>query len=573
MMGTTIMKQINTSKIEDDLDSSHEHSDNINNISSNSTNNHDDITILKQRINDLEKELKALKDEKAQWQMKNYQSEALPSFPIITKMNELHLLFGSDQYKEHLHASHANHDEAGNSCNANLSNVSPSLSSIIMSHLSHDEIKRYCRQLLVENGIIDTIGQLKIRNARVLVVGAGGIGSTVLLYLSGFGIGTIGVIDYDTIEVSNLHRQIIHTNTRIGINKSISACTSIKCFNPTINCHAITYPLDTMNAIEIIQYYDIVIDASDNPVTRYVINDASIFASNKPPLISGSAIGYEGQITVYNYKNGPCYRCLYPNPKISASCASCSDIGVYGPVPGLIGILQSMEAIKVITNESSSSSTSTLHDRMILYDAIECTFQTIKKSKKHPKCPICSDNPSIRSMTDSQTNLLYCRGPNNTNNSNDTQSSPSASTLINHNFHITCRDYKRSILDNKVHHILIDVRMKHQFAICSLRHSINIPLEDIIQNKEKVYEKLVTLSSNHNKTTHDDDFTIYCICRRGIASTEATNILQQYVHEQQQQQLQQHDHTTTFKRSMMIRNIQGGLTAWQQQVDPNFPIY
>lgn len=579
-------------------------------------NMNDDITTissinsLQQRINDLENEVKALKDEKIQWEKMKYNEEQLttttkcvvenpPSlFPIISNINEFHLLFlnGDECHKDNNQEEHhrnvpqedetLNDDTPIHNTTASTETTTTNLSSIINSCLSNDEIKRYCRQLLVENGIIDVIGQMKINNSKVLVIGAGGIGSTVLMYLSGFGIGIIGIIDYDTIEISNLHRQIIHNNNRIGINKSISACTSIKLFNPFTNCHAITFPLNAINAIEIIEKYDIIIDASDNPYTRYIINDACVL-SNKP-LISGSAIGYEGQITIYNYNNGPCYRCLYPNPKISSSCSSCSDIGVYGPVPGIIGILQSMETIKIIT-----SSSTTLHDRMILYDAIECTFRTMKKPLKHPKCPICSNNPTIQSMIDSQQNLLYCCGPSTIQQQSP---SPSLSSANDSQNNISCHDYKELILDKNVDHILIDVRMKHQYEICSFQHAINIPLEDLITGRNNVYEQIMnnmlkTTNNTINGSDHSDNNTvkaIYCICRRGIASTEAAQVIQQYFHDnelidivrQQQYDGENKNHeesmlpmNTNWNKKIIVWNITDGLTAWQQQVDPDFPIY
>jgi adenylyltransferase and sulfurtransferase len=213
--------------------------------------------------------------------------------------------------------------------------------------LSPDQVERYSRQLLLQEGF-GVKGQGKMLSSSVLVVGAGGIGSTVLLYLAACGIGRISVLDFDVVETSNLHRQIIHKQKNVGLNKAVSACQTLLDLNPSIQCRPLQTILNHLNAMEIIQDHDCIVDASDNPRTRYLINDACVLAGK--PLISGSAIGTEGQLSVFNWKDGPCYRCLFPKPSITAGAKSCSDNGVLGPVPGLIGVLQSLEVIKVLTD-------------------------------------------------------------------------------------------------------------------------------------------------------------------------------------------------------------------------------
>jgi adenylyltransferase/sulfurtransferase len=213
--------------------------------------------------------------------------------------------------------------------------------------LSPQQIERYSRQLLISGGF-GVEGQLKLLQSSVLIVGAGGIGSTVILYLAASGVGKMTIIDFDEVDVSNLHRQVIHKSCDVGMNKAESACRAVKALNPSIECNVVKMPLTNRNALELVSEHDCVIDASDNPQTRYTINDACVIGGK--PLVSGSAMGFEGQLTVYNYKGGPCYRCLYPKPNVSEGCKTCADNGVLGPVPGIIGILQAMETLKIITD-------------------------------------------------------------------------------------------------------------------------------------------------------------------------------------------------------------------------------
>lgn len=252
------------------------------------------------------------------------------------------------------------HDKEKNGERSDNTNTMNNEDNVVFEHqallpsegLSSIHIERYSRQLLLRNGF-GVQGQRKLLTSSVLVVGAGGIGSTVILYLAACGVGKLTIIDFDEVDVSNLHRQIIHKSTKVGMNKAESACQSIQDLNPTICCEPIKEPLTTSNALEIISKHDCIVDASDNPKTRYIINDACVLADK--PLVSGSAIGTEGQLTVYNYTNnegrkGPCYRCLYPKPDSSGEgCKSCSDNGVLGPVPGIIGTLQAIETLKVLT--------------------------------------------------------------------------------------------------------------------------------------------------------------------------------------------------------------------------------
>lgn len=472
--------------------------------------------------------------------------------------------------------------------------------------LTNQDIERYSRQMLVEyGGIQGIVGQEKLQSTSILVIGAGGIGSTVLLYLTASGIGHMGIMDYDVVEMSNLHRQVIHSTHRVGRNKAVSACQTMQQLNPTIHCYAITMALSSENAMDIIKNYDIIMDATDNPLTRYIINDACVLSGK--PLISGSAVGVEGQLTIYNYKNGPCYRCLYPPNPSTYQSASCSDSGVLGQVPGLIGILQSMEAIKMITNTDdddnnsnyidkstktkSTKTATTMHDRMLLYDASSCSFVTIKKPKKNPNCILCSNNVGVQrihSMNDSSRTLQGLRGPS----SCQMQPPPRFSKYDDNSNDIpvdgvSCFEYKQNVMDKHIPHILLDVRVERQYEICSIPHSTNIPLYQLQTNVKECMEQIrrlvvelknsnSSISTNTTATTNNngssatptsagnnESIPIYCICRRGIASVEATEILK----------MNQTIVSSNDDDCCSIYNIRGGLVEWQQQVDPNFPKY
>ena len=408
-------------------------------------------------------------------------------------------------------------------------------SSSFISRLSREEIERYSRQMLVTDQGFGVSGQIQLRNASVLVVGAGGIGSTVLLYLAGAGVGCIGVIDFDVVDVTNLHRQIIHGIPTVGQNKAISAQESIRNLNPSIRCKVLTEPISADNAAELIRDYDVVVDATDNPLSRYVINDACVLMGK--PLVSGSAVGTQGQLTIYNWNNAACYRCLYPNPSIQNGCQSCSDAGVLGPVPGIIGVLQSMETIKLLTGCGT-----TIEDRLLMYDGAICSFLSVKKPSRRKDCPICGINPMITSMKDSGVDLLEVRGP--------TASCIGIPRLKGND--VTCKEYFE-IRSQGQPHVLLDVRVERQFELCALPGAVNIPLEQL----PRQFERLAALSGGTNP--------VFVICRRGVASVEAVNM----VHRSQQDELTQQ----ILKDIHSIRNIAGGLVAWQAQVDPTYPRY
>ena len=323
------------------------------------------------------------------------------------------------------------------------------------------------------------------------------------------------------------------------MNKAVSACQAVRALNPTIDCQPLQVMLSHENALDIFRNYDCVVDASDNPRTRYLINDACVMAGK--PLISGSAIGTEGQLSVYNWKNGPCYRCLYPKPSITSGAKSCSDNGVLGPVPGLIGVLQSLETLKVLTDTGSS-----MKDRLLMYDSLQCSFLNIKKPSKQPNCPVCGENPTIRTMEDSDKDLESARGPATCG-----MYTPSP---LEKEYQISCIGY-HNIRKEQQPHILLDVRVEEQYNLCSLENSINIPLASLPNNLDRV-EKL---SDGWFKP-------IYCMCRRGVLSVEATKLLNDHIRQRKQEK-------TDDGSILPARNINGGLEAWRSQVDELFPKY
>ena len=232
--------------------------------------------------------------------------------------------------------------------------------------LSNQEYQRYSRQLIMPT--VGLEGQIKLKNAKVLLIGAGGLGSPAALYLSGAGIGTLGLVDADVVDESNLHRQVIHTEDRVGVNKTLSAKTTIGQFNKYTKVVTYEERITTENAFRIFGgdvKWDLVMDGTDNAATRYLINDVCVLL--KLPLVSGSALQWEGQITVLNYKNGPCYRCLYPQPPPAAAVTNCSDGGVIGMVPGIIGQMQAVEIVKIILDMPLEN---ILWQRMIFFDAL-----------------------------------------------------------------------------------------------------------------------------------------------------------------------------------------------------------
>src|SRR5574344_746377 len=258
------------------------------------------------------------------------------------------------------------------------------------NRLSDDELNRYSRHLILENTGFE--GQLKLKNSKVLVVGTGALGSPALLYLSAAGVGTIGIIDFDIVEESNLQRQIIHSTKSIGKSKISSAKMQINEINPNIDVVDIEDRLSSKNALEIIKNFDVVVDGTDNFQTRYLINDACVFLNK--PFIYGAISKFEGQTTVFNHKNSACYRCLFPNPPKAGLVQSCSEAGVLGVLPGIVGTIQATETIKLLLNIGEN-----LNNRLLSFDALKMRLFEYKMSKNE-NCDVCGKNPTIKELID-----------------------------------------------------------------------------------------------------------------------------------------------------------------------------
>jgi adenylyltransferase/sulfurtransferase len=315
-------------------------------------------------------------------------------------------------------------------------------------------ISRYSRQLILDD--IGTDGQLGLLHGSVLVVGAGGLGSPAILYLAAAGVGRIGIVDHDTVEISNLQRQIIHTEHSEGVSKADSARDSAHKLNST--CAYMTYPvlLDAQNAKEIISEYNVVLDCTDNVATRYLLNDACLLLGK--PLVSGSALRMDGQLTVYGYKEGPCYRCLFPVPPPPETVTNCSDGGIVGAVTGIIGSLQALEAMKILTGKSPAYT-----QKLLLFEGHTGVFRTIRLRGKNATCDLCGERPMIKDLLPNYP--LFCgAGPHDKTVSLD---------LLDEKDKISCKELS-SNLDQSSHSIiLLDVRESVQYRICSLPGSLS----------------------------------------------------------------------------------------------------
>ncbi|CAB4422676.1 unnamed protein product [Rhizophagus irregularis] len=391
----------------------------------------------------------------------------------------------------------------------------------IYKDLTLAEYMLYGRQLILPD--LGKSGQLKLKNTSILIVGAGGLGSPAAIYLAAAGVGKLGIVDYDKVEKSNLHRQIIHNETREGISKAQSAKMTIEGLNSLCNCVAYEILLDSLSALEIVQQYDIVVDATDNVATRYLLNDACVISGK--PLVSGSALRMDGQLTVYNYKGGPCYRCLFPKPPPPESVLNCADGGILGVVTGVIGCLQALQAIKIATENDESP------NNLLIFSATSYPlFRSIKLRSKKKDCVICGDHPSITKLQDY---VQFC-------GSGALDKSPSVKELGRED-RIEPKVYHS--LRNETPHVLIDVRETVQYDICSLPSSINIPLKDLTKRIEDVKKLLETPNTS-----------VYVICRLGNDSQHAVNILKNYLKGE-------------------VKDIIGGLYKWSLEVDQEFPIY
>ncbi len=383
-----------------------------------------------------------------------------------------------------------------------------------LPELTNDEIGRYSRHLILPE--IGVLGQRKLKNARVLLVGTGGLGAPLGMYLAAAGVGTLGIVDFDTVDASNLQRQIIHGTRDVGRPKIASARDRLLDINPHVNVVAYETRLTSANALDIIRDYDVVADGTDNFPTRYLVNDACILLGK--PNVYGSIFRFEGQASVFGAENGPCYRCLYPEPPPPGLVPSCAEGGVLGVLPGIVGTIQANETIKLILGDGVP-----LINRLLLFDAWTMRFREVKL-RKNPHCPMCGINPTIKGLIDYEA---FCG------------IGTPAPTLDSTEFEeITAIELKRRIdLGQDVQ--LIDVREPHEYAIARLPNTTLIPLGQITNRRSEIDPSRETI--------------VYC--KVGLRSAAAVHRLRQ----------------AGFEGRLI--NLKGGILAWSKDVDPSVPKY
>jgi molybdopterin/thiamine biosynthesis adenylyltransferase/rhodanese-related sulfurtransferase len=380
---------------------------------------------------------------------------------------------------------------------------------------SNDEIARYSRHLIMPEVTLD--GQKRIKAASVLCLGAGGLGSPIALYLAAAGIGRMGLIDYDIVDFSNLQRQILHGTDDVGRKKLNSAKDRIKAVNPNVQVDLHDTMFRSDNAMQLVQDYDIVIDGTDNFPTRYLSNDVCVLL--KKPNIYGSIFRFDGQCTVFApHLGGPCYRCMFPEPPPPGMVPSCAEGGVLGVLPGMIGVMQAIEAIKLIIGIGDS-----LIGRLVSFDALQMRFKEFK-IRKDPNCPICGEHPTIHELIDYDQ---FCGIPQADAETAKEMDVPT----------ITVSELKTRI-DRQDKFVLIDVREPFEYEISRIPGSKLIPLGE--------------LPARLSELDSADDIVLHC--KMGGRSAKALRILQE----------------AGFRK---LNNLQGGITAWSDDVDPSVPKY
>ena len=377
--------------------------------------------------------------------------------------------------------------------------------------LSNEEVLRYSRHLIMPE--VGMEGQLKLKAAKVLCIGAGGLGSPLALYLAAAGVGTLGIVDFDVVDFTNLQRQIIHSTEDVGRKKLDSAEESIRGINPFVAVRKFETRLTSENALSIFRDFDVIVDGTDNFPTRYLVNDACVLSGK--PNVYGSIFRFEGQASVLATKEGPCYRCWYPEPPPPGLVPSCAEGGVLGILPGLVGVIQATETVKLILGKGEP-----LIGRVLLVDALGMKFRELRL-RKNPDCPVCGAHPTITKLIDYQQ---FCgiRG----------EEAPVTTKVPE----IQVEELKQR-LDAGEDIFILDVREPHEYQICNLNGYL-IPLGDL---PKRVHE----LDSSREIVAH---------CRSGVRSAKAVDFLRQ----------------AGFRK---VKNLAGGVLAWSDRVDPKMPKY
>ncbi len=378
--------------------------------------------------------------------------------------------------------------------------------------LDKDEVLRYSRHLIIPE--VGMEGQLKLKQAKVLLVGAGGLGAPLGLYLAAAGVGRIGLVDFDVVDFTNLQRQVIFGTKDVGRKKLDSASDRMHDINPFVQIDRHEVALTSENALDILKDYDIIIDGTDNFPTRYLVNDACVLLGK--PNVYGSIFRFEGQATVFAYQGGPCYRCLYPEPPPPGLVPSCAEGGVLGILPGTVGLIQATEAVKLILGIGEP-----LVGRLLLYDALGMRFRELKL-RRNVECPVCGDYPTVTKLIDYHQ---FCGVPQQ-------KEEPVAAFG-----EIDPIEVKAKI-DRGDPFVLIDVREPHEYQICSIPQARLIPLGDVPKRV--------------NELNSADEIVLHC--KSGIRSGKAADFLRQ----------------AGFKR---VLNMKGGILAWSDKVDPTVPKY
>jgi adenylyltransferase/sulfurtransferase len=382
--------------------------------------------------------------------------------------------------------------------------------------LDSAQVQRYARHLIMPEVAMQ--GQKRLKAARVLCIGTGGLGSPLSLYLAAAGVGTLGLADFDVVDVSNLQRQIIHFTSDVGRSKIESARAKLEALNPDLKVIAHEQTIDSSNALSLFADYDVVVDGTDNFPTRYLVNDACVLLGK--PNVYGSIFRFDGQATVFFPPHGPCYRCLYPEPPPPDLVPNCAEGGVLGILPGLIGVVQATETVKLILGKGRP-----LMGRLLLYDALEMTFREMKV-RKNAKCPICGPNPTIRELIDYQQfcglNPAPAHAPNGPAGAIDG---------------ISALELK-ALLDRGSETVVLDVRNPEEIAICRIAGSKVIPLPELA-------ERLSELRQDASYVVH---------CKSGVRSAKAIGVMQ----------------AAGFTR---LKNLTGGILAWIKDVDPSLSSY
>jgi len=381
--------------------------------------------------------------------------------------------------------------------------------------LSPEELARFNRHIILPQ--VGLEGQEKLKQAKILCIGTGGLGSPIALYLSAAGIGTIGLVDFDVVDETNLQRQIAHSTADIGRPKVESARDKLLGINPHLQVNLHGEGIRRDNVRDMVRGYDLVVDGTDNFPTRYLVNDACVLEGK--PLIYASIFQFEGQATVFNHAEGPCYRCLYPEPPPPGLVPSCAEGGVLGVLPGVIGVIQATEAIKIVLGQGD-----TLSGRLLLYDAMQMKFREVKL-RRDPACPACGENPSINDVTEYEQ---FCGLP-----PTETQNQEEALA----DYDITPNQLK-SMLDESPGLFVLDVREPHEIDICCLNGTVKIPLGDI--------------PTRYAEIPKDQPVVVHC--KMGGRSAQAVEFLQS-------------------KGYSNVKNLAGGIIRWIDDVDGSLARY